>query len=213
MAQLIVLIGDLEGSKKLGPSRREKVQAQLKQVLQTINRSGEGLVSPHTITLGDEFQAVYSRADRLLQHMWQIMALLHPVMVRFAAGIGTITTPVNREQAIGMDGPAFHAARDGIDRLKQSESLYHITLAEAPWHPAAINLANESLHLLSREMRDWKKTRFVILSLLEQGIPIKEIAGTLGISETAVYKNREEGSLDIILQMKASIVSILNEQL
>lgn len=215
MSKSIVLIGDIEGSKELDSRKREEVQQLLKNTLENINTSsdGGGLLSPHTITLGDEFQAVYEHAGILLRHTWQIMAELHPVQVRFSMGIGTITTPINREQSIGMDGPAFHTARDGIEQLKDSELLYQLSTSDPPESSAALDLINGSLHLVSRQMRGWKKTRFYTLYMLDQGVSVKEIAGRLDISESAVYKNREGGSLDVILRIKNSITSLINEQL
>lgn len=213
MKKSIVLIGDIERSKELETGKRAKVQELLQQTLQQISSDSKGLLSPHTITLGDEFQAVYEDADKLLGHTWQIMAELHPVHVRFSMGIGAISTPINKEQSIGMDGPAFHAARTGIDRLKENGFLYQLNATEDLRNNALLDLINGSLHLLSRQMRGWKKTRFTILHLLNQDVSIKKIAGQLDISESAVYKNREGGSLDVILGIKDSITSLINEQL
>lgn len=213
MSNSIVLIGDIENSQAIDPEKRKEIQELLQQVLEDINKEERGLVSPLTITLGDEFQAVYESADSLLQHTWKIMSKLHPVYLRFSIGIGSISTPINREQAIGMDGPAFYAARNGIDLLKESEFMYHVRIADTTGKDALFNLINGSLHLISREMRSWKKTRFTILYLLDQGVSFKEIAEYLDISESAVYKNREGGSLDVILDLKNSITELINHQL
>lgn len=214
MDRCIVLIGDIEGSKELEPAKREEVQKRLRQTLETIGGEDDGLLSPPTITLGDEFQAVYKKADSLWRHTWKIMSVMHPVTLRFSVGIGSISTPINREQAIGMDGPAFYAAREGIDLLKEQKFLYHVsTDDESPAGNPILDLVNGCLHLVSREMRSWKKTRFTILYMLEQGTSFKEIAGHLDISETAVYKNRDSGSLDLMLDLKESITALINEQL
>lgn len=213
MSNSLVLIGDIENSQTLDSARREEVQELLQQVLQDIGTEEDGLISPPTITLGDEFQAVYKNADSLLQHTWKIMSELHPVVLRFSIGIGSISTPINREQAIGMDGPAFYIARNGIDLLKESKFMYHLSIADSAGNNSLLNLINGSLHLISREMRSWKKTRFTILYLLDRGISFKEIAEYLDISESAVYKNRDGGSLDVILNLKKSITELINEQL
>lgn len=212
MSRKIVVIGDIKGSKALDTEKRGKVQERLKRILKDISSDEGGLLSPPTITLGDEFQAVYKNADTLLQHTWKVMSELHPVKLRFSVGIGSISTPINREQAIGMDGPAFYEARAGIDLLKENEFIYQVSMADKSGK-SVINLINGSLHLVSREMQSWKKTRFTILYLLEQGISFKEIAGSLDISESAVYKNRDGGSLDVILDLKKSIAELINEQL
>lgn len=213
MDNVIALIGDIEGSKELESGRREEVQQLLRQTLEEIGNDGGELLSPPTITLGDEFQAVYRKADSLLRHTWKIVSELHPVPVRFSVGIGPLSTPVNREQAIGMDGPAFHVARDGIDVLRESGFMYQVSVADETVDRPVLDLINGSLHLLSREMRSWKKTRFIILYLLERGVSFKEIAERIDISESAVYKNRDGGSLDVVLDLQESITDLINERL
>lgn len=213
MKKSVVVIGDLESSRTLNDKQRAKVQKTLKKTLESINQANEALLSHYTITLGDEFQAVYQKIDEFLQHSWRIMATLHPVHVRFSIGIGSISTPINKEQSIGMDGPAFYAARDGIDQLKKNGFLYQIQSDDQPANPALFDAINASLHLISRQMRKWNQRRFSILYMLDQGMSIKNIAKQLDVSESAVYKNREEGSLDVILNLKKSLVTLINQEL
>lgn len=214
MKQYIVLIGDLVGSKKLGKKDREKYQLVLSNVISRINESSDSIISPLTITLGDEFQAVYDDMAALLADSWSIMAELHPVRVRFSIGIGEIYTPINSDQALGMDGPAFHSARDGMEEMKESGSSYSISLGSVEKQPEAskplVALVKHSLMFISSEVENWKKTRFRVLTMLNDGLPVKEIAGKIGISESAVYKNREEGHLNLFLDIKDSIGENIN---
>ena len=214
MKHYIVLIGDLVGSKELGNKDRKKYQSVLSNEISRINEESNSIVSPLTITLGDEFQAVYKDMAALLADSWSIMAELHPVRVRFSIGIGDIYTPINSEQALGMDGPAFHSARDGMDEIKESGSTYSISLGSVENQPetsrSLVALVNHSLMFLSSEMENWKKTRFRILTMLNDGVSVKEIAEKIGISESAVYKNREEGHLNLFLDIKNSIGENIN---
>lgn len=213
---MIVLIGDIIGSKQLDGEKREQVQSLLLEQLDEINRESDSIESPFTITLGDEFQAVYSDASTLLEDCWKILAELHPVSVRFSAAIGSISTPINTKQAIGMDGPAFYIARDNIEEMKKSNRLFSVGIEGAKKDDetqALLNLINNSLKLLSKEMKSWKKVRFQILVMLNRGTPVKEIAKELNISETAVYKNREDGELSLVIELKESVKKLLNIEL
>jgi len=214
MDQHIVLIGDLIGSKDLGDKERERYQSILKEETSRINQESSALESPLTITLGDEFQAVYNSMSPVLADSWSILAAMHPVGVRFSVGIGQIHTPLNREQALGMDGPAFHAARDGMDQIKESGRIYNIRLGSpAEQQESAlsiVSLINNSLQLLSNEIKKWKKTRLQILVMLQKGLNIKKIADEISISESAVYKNRDDGDLKLMLDLKKSIGENIN---
>ena len=82
MVSYIVIIGDIEQSRQLSQGDRRKVQKILKTVFENLNQSSNCIVSPFTITLGDEFQAVYDSAGETFKHIWTIMASIHPVLVR-----------------------------------------------------------------------------------------------------------------------------------
>ncbi|SRR6056297_892523 len=214
MKRHIVLIGDLVGSKELGNKDREKFQARLSDKISQINQESDSIISPLTITLGDEFQAVYKDMSALIADSWSILTALHPVGVRFSVGIGEIFTPINSEQALGMDGPAFHSARDGMDQVKESGGTYCVKLGSSKDQSDAtqslVSLVNYSLMFLSNEMGNWKETRLQVLTMLNDGLSIKEIAEAIGISESAVYKNREEGNLNLFLEIKDSIGENIN---
>lgn len=59
MDQYIVLKGDLIGSKELDDKERDRYQTILSEEIHWINNESSSIISPLTITLGDEFQAVY----------------------------------------------------------------------------------------------------------------------------------------------------------
>ncbi len=209
MNPYIVLIGDIEASKDLEEGKRYQVQNLLKEVFDELNSSCSTIESPYTVTLGDEFQAVFSRADDLFIHAWQILAALHPVKVRFSMGVGQITTSINREQSLGMDGPAFHLARDGIELLKDSGYLFNLSVEGQKG--SYVSALNNSLYLFSDQLRSWNKNRLSILYMMETGMNYKQISQKLGISEPAFYKNKEAASLEVVIDLFRDISEIINE--
>lgn len=150
--------------------------------------------------------------DSLWRHSWRIQARQHPVRVRFSIGIGSLSTPLNTDLAIGMDGPAFHAARQGIELLKESGFYYTVHRGGVSREPE-LRLANAALDLMSGQMRSWQKNRYTILHRIDEGWTVREIAERLKISETAVYKNRKEGNLEVILAITRSITDLIHQSL
>jgi len=63
--KFIVVIGDVISSRKV--ENRNNLQNKLLDIFDNLNTSDyeNHIVSPYTITLGDEFQAVYEKADCL----------------------------------------------------------------------------------------------------------------------------------------------------
>ncbi len=204
--KVIVLIADIVSSKKI--SDRDRFQKNLKAEINKINKESGSILSPMTITLGDEFQCVYSDAGEIFRHIWGILFACYPERIRFSYGMGTITTTINRKQAIGMDGPAFYDARDGLKVLKQKHHLFNIMYSEGI--PEIVDLVRNTLRLISYNVAGWKKNRIEIMGMLSGGTPVKLIANKLNISEQAVYKNITSGGLQTIQDITKDITVILN---
>jgi len=202
----IVLIGDIVNSKSI--SQRGKIQLQLNSIFKKIN-GNKLLLSPYTITLGDEFQAVYNKADSIFNHIWQISLAVHPLKIRFSVGVGDISTKINKMQAIGMDGPAFYNARNGLNELKDSGFLFIINSDEL----ISKEIIKHSLFLISHLISGWKKSRLNILVLLNENFSIGEIAKKLKITDKAVYKNIDAGAIKIITDLTNEITVSLNQSL
>lgn len=217
--KMLAVIGDMVGSKRIGAEERAQVQQRLAEVLGELNnRCAEMLISPYTLTLGDEFQAVFHRADAFMLDAFSIQLALHPVQVRFAFGVGEITTAINPTQALGMDGPAFHYARDGITALKCSDCLFAVQGL-----PVEIQLfVQHSLDLLSHQLAPWGALRLRILTRLYQQYTeleggaygkglIADIAGQVGITERAVYKHIKAGALKTVIALCNDLAELVND--
>lgn len=211
MGKFLVLIGDIEGSQLVKDRNREALQEILSDELQAVNvKYKEGIVSPYTITLGDEFQAVFDRADTVFVQMLKIMSAIYPIGVRFSLSVGDIDTPINTDQAIGMDGPAFHKARHGVELLKENGYIFNIGFEE---DSAELRIINNSLQLLSGEIRGWNKRRLIILHMIKEGYNYKEISEALEISKPAFYKNKDAGMLDVVGELSDNIAEVINQKI
>jgi len=186
----IVLIGDIVASRRI--RRRDAFQETLKTHLRAISRaSKKRLASPYTLTIGDEFQAVYHKAGGILDDILALKAALHPHEARFAISCGEITTRINPRQALEMDGPAFHAARAQIDTLRKTGNWIGFTGVL----PAQTPLPGALVDILSTELDRWMPARIHILRRLLEETPVATIAQGIGISQSAVYRNIREGRL------------------
>lgn len=209
MSTHIVLIGDLIDSKKLDDTSRNRVQESLQAVFKRINRDSDSLASPYTITLGDEFQAVYNSADDLFKHLWMIYAEIHPVLIRFSISVGEISTKINADHALGMDGPAFYVAREQIEQMKEKKLLLSIATDYERFN----RLINSSLQILEANLRTWKKNRFSVLYRYYENKDVKQIAKEVGMSDVAVYKNINAGALEAVHVLTNTVSETLNEML
>lgn len=201
----IALIGDIVKSRE--QSARKKFQTKLKRKLNSISKKSTSLLSPLTITLGDEFQAVYKNADEIFSHMFEILTSVYPSKIRFTIGVGKISTSINKKSAIGMDGEAFYIARDNMNMIKKNGSLIYVGGIDDPVE----KIVNLNLELISNQISDWNLNRLkIFFNLLKGENRYSRISKSLSISERAVYKNISSGSLDVIVAVFQEISKIIN---
>ncbi len=198
----LVVIGDVVASR--AADSRAELQRSLTAAVDRVNAAARRrIASPYTITLGDEFQAVYSSPRSLLSDFWLLLEALHPVKLRLAVGIGDILTPINERQALGMDGPSFYRARAAMDNLKKErESAIRI---EADGD--AVELSNAALRLVCRQIGGWKRGTLSTLVRLAAGHPVEEIARQMKVSQRAVFKRLRTNLLREVLAVAAAVES------
>lgn len=202
------LIGDFIQSRNL--ANRSEVQRAFAAVCAALNKERDrlGLASPLTITLGDEFQALFADAGRLWECILRIEAAMEPAAIRFAVGLGIISTDIQRDTALGMDGPAFHAARAAMEQLKKGDARYR--LGGLGQDETFINAA---LELIAHNRTKWRAPRVITLANILQGKTVKEISQVTGSTEQAVYRNIRDGELDAIISMFAGITAKMTQAL
>ena len=204
--KMIALIGDVIGSRKI--KTRPDFDRRLANTLQALNAHSPHLLSPYTLTIGDEIQALFDSAGSLFHDALLILAAIHPQRMRFSFGLGGLVTPINPSQAIGMDGPAFHLARDGIQELKKRRGLF--TLRGQIQDQTLLNTA---LALVSHNLLKWNLTRLQVLVDLMEAKTVKQIAESLAISEQAIYKNINAGALEQVAALFQQVEAALNVSL
>ena len=203
----LVLIGDVIGSKQL-PARAQ-FQRRLKSALQRLNGRRKNLISPYTLTLGDEFQAVYRDPSGLFADIFTLLSGIAPVQARFAIAVGEIVTPINSTQSIGMDGSAFHLARARLEKLKGQGRLLGIPDSDDPrWR-----LPVSTLAVLSGLMEGWRQKRLQLFAGMLAGAGVGDLARQTRITPRAVNKNIRAADLDEWRRIVDEISRLLNEEI
>jgi hypothetical protein len=182
--KVIGLIADIVESSAI-PNRKD-FQRDLGKILGSVTASARAaILSPYTITLGDEFQALYREPTGIFRDLVSILWQTHPTKIRFALSHDVLLTAINPDAAIGMDGPAFGAARKLLSSLK----AINRTIVQI-WTSGSFNadLVNASLKVLSNEIDGWNRTATGALFCLLNGHTVEEMGGLLGVKERTIYK-------------------------
>jgi DNA-binding XRE family transcriptional regulator len=197
------IIGDIIGSRKL--KDRQMVQREfIAMAKEASNLYKAEIQSPFTVTIGDEFQALLKSLvviPNIIEHVVQRMA---PVELVFGLGIGPIHTDINPKMAIGMDGPAFHLARQALLQAKKKKPriIYHSEMIGVDM----INALNYFIE--SCEARRTKRQKEV-LSYVSQNYTQEAIAKALGITQQSVHDIISASYLPEIAEAKRTIAKYL----
>lgn len=206
---VVTLIADIIGSREI-PDRRA-FQRHLKSVLAEVNSQATGpLLSPYTLTIGDEFQAVHKDFGSIIPDVIHVLTRIHPAQLRVAVGYGPLSTDINPHAALEMDGKAFNDARELMDQLKTRDQT--IVQIIAPGLPN-LELVNICLTLFSNAIASWKPNTLQIMSSLLKRNTVADIAEHLNITRRAVNKNIATNHLRDYLTLSSILTTELHQRL
>ena len=203
----VALIGDIIESKKI--QDRAQAQQKLLQLMKELNQQYQKyLVSPFTVTAGDEFQALFLPNSDMFQIMDQLSMAFAPYEIRFGIGAGDMITEINKEQSIGSDGPAYWLAREAINYVhdKNDYGINHISVSLADEEVG--QTINAILAACSFIQSKWTEVQYDVLKQLlteniyDETFSHKEIARSLGITPSAFNKRIKASGLKIYLRNK-----------
>ncbi len=176
-----VLIGDMVNSRR--QYDRPAIQKDFLAVLDRLNREYQNdLAAFLTVTGGDEFQGLFREGENILRLILQLSSALQPVSFRFGLGYGPLATPVNKQNILAVDGPAFHLARGGLTEAKKNR-LCFVLKGFPSDREEAVNLVGRLFFNSLAELSPKQRTA---VGLMLKFNSQKEVADHLGISKSAV---------------------------
>ncbi|MCY0095643.1 SatD family protein [Hoeflea ulvae] len=203
-----VLMGDLVGSER--HANPKTLHAHFNAAIDRQNEVlAADMVSPLTITLGDEFQGLLSSLVAAAQAAREIRFELmrKNIDCRFVIGSIDLKTQVNHERAWNMMGPGFAAARARLSE-KRSPSRYRFSIQQDALLETMLEASGASLTTIERR---WSEAqREDIIKLLE-GASVAEIARARNVSVHNVYKVRSAGDFDLYVIQWDAIQKALAE--
>ena len=176
------IIGDINKSREL--RGRARVQKTFQGAVVAINHEyKDRIASKFVVTLGDEFQGLLKTPEDSLQCVRRFQELMGRVQFRFGIGLGTLSTPLVPEKALGMDGECFHRARAALEKAKSNKRQIVYGL-DNEWLP----MINALIGLMELQWSRLTKRQAQIASLFKESGSQESVARRLKISQPAVSK-------------------------
>ena len=199
------VIGDIVHSRSI--KDRARFQKGLESVLDEANRRfAAELLARWTVTTGDEFQALYAGPAELPDVVEFILDALQPVRVRFGIGRGGLSTEL-KPTAVGMDGPAFHAARLAINYAKRKGM---VVVAAGPH--GIDSMVTDIWNLAARVACDRTRMQRRVIALYRQLRNQYAVAEALGLTQATISVHLSRGLFFETEAVLAHVRAILSSE-
>jgi hypothetical protein len=200
----IILMADVIDSRNMP---QDKLMKTFKTITDEINNEKKDiLLSPITITLGDEFQCIAKDVEAGLEMIVaideKILSNLADFKLRYSLVEGGIDTPINHEIAYGMLGEGLTMAREQLVEYKTSYSRYSIQLKNTAKSQALTN----SLIVYQNITDAWniEKDYYLIARFLELK-DYKLVADEMGKTRSQIWKREKSLNLEAYFAIKKVI--------
>jgi hypothetical protein len=162
-------------------------------------REKDRILSPFTITLGDEFQGICKSLDDAIHLILRLDRLVslsqYKFRLRYVLYEGEIETPINFTTAYGMLGPGLTKARELLSNKTVARSQTRLVLAD---HKVGELLNRVFLILDSRwNIPAAKKYPEILDALAFTDLDDVELAKKFGKSRSEIWKFRQNWNTQI----------------
>lgn len=148
------------------------------------------ILSPYTITLGDEFQGIVKSLKAAIETIFYLEEALLvedlSFQLRYVVVFDKIETPINREIAHGMTGPGLALAREMLTKKQRSKSRFQFKLNYG--HDFELNML---FRLVESLVSCWNKKDYIFIKEMLCNDDDKSVAEKFNKNRSQVWKRRK----------------------
>lgn len=153
------------------------------------------ILSPYTITLGDEFQGVVRSMKAAIETIFFLEENLLvedlSFKLRYVVVFDKIETPINREIAHGMTGPGLALAREMLTKKQRGKSRFQFKLSYG--HDFELNMLFRLVELL---VSSWNKKDYMLIKEMLCNDDDQSVAEKFTKNRSQVWKRRKTLRID-----------------
>ncbi|HEY1010225.1 MAG: SatD family protein [Daejeonella sp.] len=202
-----ILMADIINS---GKKDSRLLMSQLRDIVTAINNKGK-VVSPLTITLGDEFQGITSSIPDGIKTILNIEELIitnqFDLKLRYVLNYGKIDTKINTKTAYEMLGRGLTEARKSLNELKNEDSRFLISLGDNMKDTAEI--INQAFIIYQSFVDSWKINDYPIVAEFFKTNDYKVVAEKVNLDRSSAWRRRKSLKMHEYETIKNIIVTLL----
>lgn len=205
--EVVVIIADVRGSKKMAVDERYEGQLFLKSAIIQVNEQFADVIeAPFMITRGDEFQGVLNNMKAGFEIMLEFERLLFPLQLRYGLGKGKIQK-MGSKIPIEMDGPAFHYANEMVNKAKKKKLFIQCKTENSEF-----DLLINSIFLLMYAIKSrWNEVNFNRYWNYKELGTLEKVAKREKVSPQAIWDSMQNMRVIDVLQVESELFSYFNQ--
>ncbi len=206
MADYHILMCDVIGSSKWVS---EKPRQDFIRLVTACNRALKKMIlSPYTITLGDEFQGIAASLRAVVESIFYLeeerIKNQYAFAIRYVAHYGAINTPLNREIAYGMMGPGLTRARQILSAKRRDRPRFFFDLPD----PVLSKNLNRLYSVTDALIARWSPKDYAFISDLLASTSNEEPAAKYDKNRSQIWKRRKHLLIEEYRALKEVIYSL-----
>jgi hypothetical protein len=199
-------MGDVVASSTLN---QIELHGQLKRLIKETNEKCRvKILSPYTITLGDEFQGVAGSLGGLVKTIFfleeEILRRQYTFKLHYVAHWGEITTKINRAIAYEMMGPGLANARAKLTSKRRKRPRFIFEYGDQQKD----RILNGVFFVVENVVDRWKPRDFSLILDMIKSESDSKIAAKRKRDRSLIWRRRETLRVDDYAELKASLVEI-----
>ncbi len=201
MKEQIILMADIIDSRR---SDQKTLMNDFKELVASTNlKYKKNILSPLTITLGDEFQGIVDHindAVNIVLHLEESRITRNAnFKLRYVIVEGLIETPINKTIAYGMMGDGLTRARKYLENIKKDETRFFIWLKDQ----TRKNALNNLFTVIQGVISDWNVERdHQLIDTFLKYRDYKKVAAELNKERSQMWKRAKSLKINSYFALK-----------
>ncbi len=206
MAKRHILMGDVIGSSKHDVRQLRK---EFMGLVSLCNQKLEhDIISPYTVTLGDEFQGIATSLHAVIEAIFYMEETILrkglEFKIRYVAVHGAIDTPINRLRAHTMMGAGLTKAREILTDKRRGEPRFRFDLPDAH----TMNQLNRLFLVLDGLTGRWDTGDGLLIFDMLANPHNEEVGVTHGKNRTQIWKRRKHLLIEEYRALREAIMEL-----
>jgi len=206
MPKYHILMGDIIRSRTYDA---RKLRRELMQIVSSCNRSLEPqILSPYTVTLGDEFQGIARSLSGLLESVFHFeetsigKGLLFKI--RYVGLFGTVDTPLNTRKAHGMMGRGLARARELLTNPGRGRPRFHFELPD----PIIAKQLKRLFFAIDGIVQRWRPEDGALILDMIRNANNSEVGGKHDKDRSQIWKRRKHLLIEEYRALKDAVFTM-----